>query len=381
MPSTALLLGAACTIVMGFFLGWTSPGELSATHWLAIAVAMATVGGAWAGILIQGMAAERRRCLVERNAIAERFGRARAESEQMVDEYQHEAGLQLTGCLADMGQLQKLLAESGATLQGSLKALEECSAAQHRLAASITSGEGGAADDQTGMSRFIQETSKTLHDFVEITVMSSKSAMGLVERINDTSRQVQGVLQVLGEIESISRQTNLLALNAAIEAARAGEMGRGFAVVADEVRMLSDRTSQFSQQIRDDIRGVQQSISATEQAINEAASKDMNEALRSKTRADDMLMEMQKLNGSISKGAEEMRRAAGDAQDKVRAGLDALRVQDGASGLLDQVRGRLVNSEALTQRLASTGVPGPERDPREGSYRRSDALGRKAEMV
>src|SRR5262249_55598943 len=146
--------------------------------------------------------------------------------------------------------------------------------------------------------------------------MSSKSAMGLVERINDTSRQVQGVLQVLGEIESISRQTNLLALNAAIEAARAGEMGRGFAVVADEGRKASDRTSQFSQQIRDDIRGVQQSISATEQAINEAASKDMNEALRSKTRADDMLREMEKLNRAISRGAEEMRRAAASAEDK-----------------------------------------------------------------
>jgi methyl-accepting chemotaxis protein len=209
-----------------------------------------------------------------------------------------------------------------------LAVLTDCSREQHRLAGAVSQGETGGP---AAISRNIRETDKTLHDFVEITLLSSKSAMSLVERINDTSRQVQGVLQVLGEIESISRQTNLLALNAAIEAARAGEMGRGFAVVADEVRMLSDRTSQFSQQIRDDIRGVQQSIAATEQVINQIASKDMSEALRSKQRAADMLEAMEKTNRFIASGVEEIGRLAGRAEGSAREAAAALLGQEPAA--------------------------------------------------
>jgi hypothetical protein len=46
------------------------------------------------------------------------------------------------------------------------------------------------------------------------------STNGLIKELNESTKQMAGVLDVIG---GIAEQTNLLALNAAIEAARAGE--------------------------------------------------------------------------------------------------------------------------------------------------------------
>lgn len=72
-------------------------------------------------------------------------------------------------------------------------------------------------------------------------------ATGLIEQVDQESRSIESILDV---ISSISEQTNLLALNAAIEAARAGEHGRGFSVVADEVRVLAAKTTQSTREIQ-----------------------------------------------------------------------------------------------------------------------------------
>ena len=76
------------------------------------------------------------------------------------------------------------------------------------------------------------------------------------------------IIRALSGIDDIASQTNLLALNAAIEAARAGEMGRGFAVVADEVRSLSNRSTQFSALIKQELESIRFQI---EQLAHDAA--------------------------------------------------------------------------------------------------------------
>jgi len=82
--------------------------------------------------------------------------------------------------------------------------------------------------------------------------------------ISELSRTAERIGDVLKLITSIAAQTNLLALNATIEAARAGDAGRGFAVVASEVKALASQTAKATEDISQQIEGIQ---SATQSSV------------------------------------------------------------------------------------------------------------------
>ncbi len=76
-------------------------------------------------------------------------------------------------------------------------------------------------------------------------------------RIAELTRAAGRIGDVIKLITAIAEQTNLLALNATIEAARAGAAGKGFAVVAQEVKALAAQTAKATNEIGQQIAGVQ----------------------------------------------------------------------------------------------------------------------------
>jgi len=252
----------------------------------------------------------------------------------------------------DLGQVQSLLSDAIANLFGSFEGMHQLIKEQQDMAKSVV------ADDADGsMQNSLNETSETLKALVGSIINNSRIGMELVEKMEEVSNQVSGILQVLGEIDSISKQTNLLSLNAAIEAARAGEAGRGFAVVADEVRKLSARAEHFSKQIRGNVKQVHESIVDAELSINKMASLDMDFALDSKRRLDAIMERVQKSNLEMTTVIFKQGEMSGRVNEVVGGAITSLQFQDMVNQLLQHSRLRI---ESMQQAWSIIGVMADE---------------------
>jgi len=112
---------------------------------------------------------------------------------------------------------------------------------------------------------------------VESSIQGLQSIRGQVEamaaRVNDLSRRMQTVGEILERVKDLADQSNMLALNAAIEATKAGEYGKGFAVVAREIRSLADQSLQSAGRIREILGEIQDAIRSTVETSQEGTRK------------------------------------------------------------------------------------------------------------
>lgn len=272
----------------------------------------------------------------------------RAEFGSLIDDLGAAGRVQTMASVEELNRVKSLLQEAIDRLIGNFNEINGHVQAQSELALSIVNGmtEVGNGKDSVSFADFVMDTSKTMESFVDNTVATSKIAMSLVETMDTINHEVGTMLGILSEIESIAKQTNLLALNAAIEAARAGEAGRGFAVVADEVRNLSQRTNQFSHEIRSHMDQVNGSLGMAHESIYAVASMDMNFALQSKQRVQDTMMRLESINLAMAEAARGIDAHASGVAADVNAAVTALQFQDMSSQLIGHAQVRL---EALRE--------------------------------
>ncbi|MGF1629581.1 MAG: methyl-accepting chemotaxis protein [Kiloniellaceae bacterium] len=174
-----------------------------------------------------------------------------------------------------MGVVESVTRTSGEVQVSSKSMTDTAKGASAKADAAGSAAERAAANVQTVASA-AEELAASIQEIGRQVNQSSTIAANAVEKGQKTNEQVEGLSQAaqkIGEvvkmITDIAEQTNLLALNATIEAARAGEAGKGFAVVASEVKGLATQTAKATEDIAEQIRGIQNATRMSVDAIKE----------------------------------------------------------------------------------------------------------------
>jgi methyl-accepting chemotaxis protein len=351
MLTKAAIVGAVMTVIFAAGLAYAAQLAGGIPRGLLF-VTFALLYASWLATLCTVRSATHRQWQERLANVVKRTARVALDVNQLITECRSEFTGQFECARKELEQLRELLANAVDNLINSFTTINALADRQQLLALEVTRGKDDGAQVNS-IESFVNETSQTLKSFVERAAQTSAETVALVSRMVDVNSQMTAVLGILGEIEGISKQINLLALNAAIEAARAGEAGSGFAAVAEEVRKLSERTNQFSQQMRTQVGKMHDSTRGAERTINVMASHDLDFAVRSRERIEGTMAEIRGINDNIARGVAKLGAIAGDVEFNVAAAVTCLQFQDLTSQLIGHTRGRLDRMEGVLEQLAT----------------------------
>lgn len=192
--------------------------------------------------------------------------------ESLANDFETKAGALLKLVFDAAGDIRAATEKTGTTLVKSGSRSFEVAEASERTSVN-TDGVAAAA----------QELASSVAEIASQVANSTALASAAVSEVDEANELIKGLAtaseqigQVVGLITDIAEQTNLLALNATIEAARAGEAGKGFAVVASEVKNLANQTAKATEQIAQQVTGIQSATGGAVASIDRIGEKIRN---------------------------------------------------------------------------------------------------------
>lgn len=221
----------------------------------------------------------------ERREEEERRQREEAEERRVREEEQAEqarterrqAMLELADQFeASVMALVEGVSNSAAGMEQAASSLTDTAADTSQQSEVVANAAQQASSNAQMVASAAEELSASVREITGQTNQSSAAARDAVSRTENAGKDVAELVDAaekIGEvvklINEIAEQTNLLALNATIEAARAGDAGKGFAVVASEVKSLANQTAKATQEISEQVTGMQNATGLAVRAMDE----------------------------------------------------------------------------------------------------------------
>lgn len=282
--------------------------------------------------------------------------RLEEEYERLMGEADNEQNIQFEQMEDELSRVKSIQGDAIDGVITSFQGLEAQSKNQLDLVTGLISLLATSSENEGGKKSFREEATDVISMFMQSIEDMSDGSRHMVDAMNAMSINISAIEKLVGEIDGISSQTNLLALNASIEAARAGEAGRGFSVVADEVRSLSQRSGQFSNEIRSNYHEIEKTMSEAKVIVGKIAASDLTLTMKSKGRMDEMMSEIEETNANIGNELKNVSNIAAEITTDVELALQSMQFEDMTNQLLvhlnkrvDTLRG-FANASSLLRR-------------------------------
>ena len=173
-----------------------------------------------------------------------------------------------------VGEIVATVSSASTELEASADTLSATADRSQQLATLVAAASEEASTNVQSVASATEELSSSVNEISRQVQASARIAGDAVDQARETNDRVAELAKaasrigdVVELINTIAAQTNLLALNATIEAARAGDAGRGFAVVASEVKALAQQTAKATDEIGQQIEGIQAATKHSVSAI------------------------------------------------------------------------------------------------------------------
>ncbi|MFN5687743.1 methyl-accepting chemotaxis protein, partial [Bradyrhizobium sp.] len=242
---------------------------------------------------------------------------------------------------AIISEIVEVVSSASTALESSAGTLTATAEQSERLATTVAAASeeastnvGSVASATEEMSSSVTEISRQVPDSARVATEAVQQAQRTNDRVGELAKAASRIGDVVELINSIAGQTNLLALNATIEAARAGEAGRGVAVVAAAGKALAEQTAKATDEISQQINGIQ---AATQESVT--AIKDIGQTIE----------KMSEIASTIASAVEEQGAATQEISRSIQQAAHG--TQQVSANITDVQRGASATGQASAQVL------------------------------